>query len=97
MQDRYEITPLSGRGKAPQPVKATIDSTFDMKTDPLQYNFDRSLDRYIQPVAPGKDKEPNWLPSPNNGALGVTMRLYGPTAEVLDGRWVPPPVRRIAE
>ena len=26
--------------------------------------------------------------------IGVTMRLYAPHAEALDGRWAPPPVRR---
>lgn len=31
------------------------------------------------------------------GALGVTMRLYAPKAEALDGRWQPSPVRRVVE
>lgn len=63
--------------------------------DELQYNADGSLDIYIQHESPGSDKESNWLPSPAHGRLGITMRLYVPKAQVLDGRWVPPAIRRV--
>ena len=52
------------------------------------------LDLYLQHDSPGKDLESNWLPSPAAGKLGLTMRLYAPRAEALDGRWNPPPVKR---
>jgi hypothetical protein len=35
VQDGYTITPFSRLGKAPQPVKAPIDPTVDMKTPPM--------------------------------------------------------------
>lgn len=35
----------------------------------------------------------NWLPAPR-GPLGITMRIYAPRPEALDGRWKPPPVGR---
>jgi hypothetical protein len=54
--------------------------------DELKYNADRSLDLYLQHESPGSDKESNWLPSPAKGKLGVTMRLYAPKAQILDGR-----------
>jgi hypothetical protein len=61
--------------------------------DALTYNDDGSLDLYLQHEAPGPERESNWLPAPR-GPLGVTMRLYAPRAEALDGRWNPPPIRQ---
>jgi len=61
--------------------------------DPLVYNSDGSLDIYLQHASPGPGRESNWLPAPE-GPLGITMRLYAPRPEALDGRWNPPPVRR---
>lgn len=63
--------------------------------DELTFNADGSLDLYLQHENPGADKVSNWLPAPR-GPLGVTMRLYAPAPEALDGRWTPPPVVRAA-
>ncbi len=63
--------------------------------DDLKFNADESVDIYIQHDSPGADKESNWLPSPATGKLGITMRLYAPRAEVLDGSWAPPAIRRV--
>jgi hypothetical protein len=62
--------------------------------DDLKYNADGSLDLYFQHENPGPGKESNWLPSPSSGTLGVTMRLYAPKAQALDGRWNPPTIRQ---
>jgi len=64
--------------------------------DELKYNADGSLDLYLQHESPGSDNESNWLPSPAKGTLGITMRLYAPKTEVLDGRWNPSAIRRVA-
>ncbi len=61
--------------------------------DDLKYNPDGSLDLYLQHDNPGSDKESNWLPAPATGVLGVTMRLYAPKAQILDGRWNPPAIK----
>ncbi len=63
--------------------------------DELKYNADGSLDIFIQRESPGKDKESNWLPAPTQD-FNLTMRLYAPKAEVIDGRWVPPVINRVA-
>ena len=63
--------------------------------DELKYNADGSLDIFIQRESPGKDKESNWLPAPTED-FNLTMRLYAPKAEVIDGRWVPPVINRVA-
>ena len=62
--------------------------------DPLSYNPDGSLDIYIQHTNPGPDRQSNWLPAPT-GPIGITMRLYAPRTEALDGSWAPPPVHKV--
>ena len=61
---------------------------------PFKNNADGSLDIYFQNDSPGKDLEANWLPAPK-GAFNLTMRLYGPKAEALNGKWNPPPVKQM--
>jgi hypothetical protein len=61
--------------------------------DALVRNADGSLDIHIRHQNPGPELEANWLPAPD-GPLGITLRLYAPRPEALDGRWTPPPVRR---
>ena len=62
--------------------------------DDLTFNADGSLDLYVQHANPGGKRVSNWLPAPK-GPLGVTMRLYAPKPQVLDGVWSPPPVRKV--
>ena len=60
---------------------------------PLAYGADGSLELTLG-VGPGDGPPENWLPIPE-GPVIVTMRLYLPGPEVLDGRWRPPPVVRV--
>jgi hypothetical protein len=61
--------------------------------DNLTFNSDGSLDILIQHQQPTGDTS-NWLPAPAE-TFAVTMRLYLPKAEFLDGRWKVPPIERI--
>jgi hypothetical protein len=65
--------------------------------DALKYNEDGSLDIYLQHENPGADREANWLPAPKSGIIGVTMRLYIPKTEVLNGSWHPPGIRKVKD
>jgi hypothetical protein len=63
----------------------------------FNFNDDGSLDLYIQKDSPGKDKEANWLPSPE-GDFAMILRLYWPNEKapsILDGSWKPPAVRAV--
>jgi hypothetical protein len=60
---------------------------------PLTHNADGSVDIFIQHIAPDSARQANWLPAPT-GPLGITMRLYAPSPEVLNGTWAPPPVKK---
>src|SRR6202034_86889 len=60
----------------------------------LKKDDDGGLTLLIQNESPGKDKEANWLPAPK-GPFIMFMRLYWPTNEALDGKWIAPPLRRL--
>jgi hypothetical protein len=75
----------------PNPLnRATLSSWMDLK-----YNTDGSIDLYFQSDSPGKDKEANWLPSPKQGTWNLTLRLYAPKREALDGTWSPPAIEPV--
>jgi hypothetical protein len=61
---------------------------------PLKHNADGSLDIYIQAESPGSDKGSNWLPTPPSGMFNLTVRIYQPKQEVLDGTYKLPPVTK---
>jgi hypothetical protein len=64
----------------------------------MKKNADGSLTLYIQKDSPGKAKEANWLPAPND-AIYLVMRLYWPKTEppaILpagEGTWQPPAIQ----
>jgi hypothetical protein len=66
----------------------------------MKKNADGSLTLYIQKDSPGKDKESNWLPAPND-LIYLVMRLYWPKTEppsILppgEGTWKPPGIVKV--
>lgn len=59
--------------------------------DSLKYNEDGSCDIFIQHEPPA-DSRFNWLPCPKE-AFSLMFRLYQPDNKVLDGNWMPGPVK----
>lgn len=63
----------------------------------LKANADGTVEIYIQNESPGKDKEANWLPAPND-KFTLMMRLYWPkegNPSILDGSWVLPAAKKV--
>ncbi len=56
------------------------------RTEGLKTVPDGSLAIYVQKQAPEADKIGNWLPAPE-GNFRMSMRLYVPRAEILEGKW----------
>lgn len=74
------------------PNSANLYAISDRMRD-LRYRDDGSLVVRLQQVAP-EAEDVNWLPV-NDGPLFVTLRFFEPTAEVLDGDYMPPPIMRV--
>jgi hypothetical protein len=62
----------------------------------LKYEADGSLRIYIQSERPAEDKVSNWLPSPKTGNFNLTMRNYMPSVEIIEQRYDPPVLKRLA-
>ncbi len=60
----------------------------------LKYGADGSLTIDLRHDSPAEDQESNWLPAPN-GPFYLSLRIYGPKEEVLNGKWAPPAVKRL--
>ena len=63
------------------------------RTPGLQYDADGGLSISIQADDPGAAK--NWLPAPAGEGFYLTLRLYQPEPDHLEGRFDYPPVRRV--
>ncbi len=60
----------------------------------FKMDADGGLTLLIQNESPGADKEANWLPAPK-GPFWMSMRLYWPKAEALEGKWKQPLVVKV--
>lgn len=63
--------------------------------DNLEYGSDGSLDIYLGPTKTDQFPESNWIPTAK-GLVTATIRLYGPSNDVLTGNWEPPAFSRVA-
>jgi hypothetical protein len=64
------------------------------KNKSLKYNPDGSLTLYAGATSPGKDKESNWIPAPDD-IFSLYIRCYWGKEAILDGSWVPPLIQKI--
>lgn len=60
---------------------------------PMQRDHEGTIEIYLQRESPGKEREANWLPTPD-APFNLTLRLYAPKTDVLLGKWKPPAVKR---
>ena len=66
------------------------------KNKNLKFNPDGSLTLYAGTKSPGKDKESNWLPAPEE-TFSLYIRGYWGKKELLDGSWIPPIIEQVKE
>ena len=67
------------------------------KNKDLNFAADGSLTIYVQAEAPTDPAQrANWLPAPK-GDFSLYVRAYWPKAEIMEGSWTPPAVRRTNE
>jgi hypothetical protein len=60
----------------------------------MKHDADGGVTIYIQRDSPGKDKESNWLPAPD-GPFLLALNMYWPKPEVISGKWMKPPLKRV--
>ncbi len=63
--------------------------------DGMARTADGTLEILVQNADPGSHRRANWLPAPA-GPFNLTLRLYGPNAQAIDGRWSPPAVQLVS-
>ena len=56
--------------------------------DKVAYNDDGSVDLYLGPKAPVR-KESNWLQTVPGKGWFCLLRIYSPTEELYEGKWLP--------
>src|SRR3546814_5839489 len=105
---RSDVCSSDRRLQTPPPVNSfwsvTLydEKTFALHPDPLcrylvsdrtkglKVRKDGSIEIRIQHAA---SSDGNWLPAPA-GPFFVVIRAYGPTPDMLNGQWLPPPLSR---
>jgi hypothetical protein len=99
--------PLTGRERYvlrfPEDAKPPVCAFWSLSTPAgsisdlhgLVLDADGSLPIRIQHRPPAPDRAANWLPAPAS-TFSLALRLHWPREEALAGRWLPPPVMRVA-
>lgn len=84
----FTMYDLPGRFLVDNPInRYSIGS----QTTAMKKEKDGSLIVYFQKTSPGKEKEGNWLPTPD-GPFFCVLRIYGPSEDVINGTYQVPPM-----
>ena len=62
------------------------------KESGVKPNEDGSLTLWFAPKQPVKAADANWLPTPAGQNYNLTFRFYGPSQDVVEGKYFPPPI-----
>ncbi|MEJ2673232.1 MAG: DUF1214 domain-containing protein [Deltaproteobacteria bacterium] len=65
------------------------------KESGVKLNEDGSLTLWFAPQKPAKAAEANWLPTPAGQNYNLTFRFYGPSKDLVDGSYFPPPLVKV--
>lgn len=64
------------------------------RTPGIKRGADGSLDIWISRNDPGGERTANWLPAPATGKFAIMLRAYLPRLDLLEGRYLLPPLMR---
>ncbi|MDB6146059.1 MAG: cell envelope protein [Pseudomonas sp.] len=87
----WSLTMYDGKSRllVENPLKRYLINSRMLST--LKTDADGGITLYLQHNSPGKDKQSNWLPTPE-GPFYTVLRIYLPEPQVLDGTWQRPPM-----
>jgi hypothetical protein len=62
--------------------------------DDFARNADGSFDIHLGAICPSSCDSRNWIPT-QPGRISLTLRLYMPSGDFLNGSWTPPPISAV--
>jgi hypothetical protein len=98
-RDFASLTLYSTRTNMLMSTPASDRSVLNFKATPgLQWNSDGSITVYLSskpPGPPGSKQRANWLPTAEGEPFWAALRMYGPSAEVISGKYALPAIIRV--
>ena len=76
-----------------QVIPNALDRFLLNKQSGVEPSADGSLTLYFAPEQPKDAPIANWLPTPKGENYNLTFRFYGPSPDVVDGTYFPPPIK----
>jgi hypothetical protein len=89
---RYFWSVIAVDGEAYKVIPNALDRYLLNKQSKLSYNGDGSLTLVFGPRQPVGAPDANRLPTPEGKKYNLTFRFYGPSKDIVDGAYYPPPL-----